>query len=134
MIIFTDDDKAKSSTNDSVKSLTIDVLIQMYKQLSINKFVNMIISGDSKEQIEVDWALTNMVFEGDMSNIKQTGKSLTGIVYFKDKPYNNVDRNKPLSGQSVYGLLKLDSVQNVSYDTFGVNIDYRSAVLDVRGG
>ncbi|MDE7292035.1 MAG: hypothetical protein K2N58_08315 [Treponemataceae bacterium] len=129
-----DENTVKKSDNDTIKSLTIDVLIQMYEQLSINKFVNMIISGDSKEQIKVDWILTNMVFEGDMSNIKQTkSRSLTGIVYFEDKPYNNIDRSKSEPGQSVNGLLKLDSLDGVSYNNFGVAFDRRFGVLDVRG-
>ena len=55
----------------------------MYNQLGIQKFLNMIISGTA-EEATVKWVLTNIVFEGDMSKIKDRGnENLTGIVYFK---------------------------------------------------
>lgn len=132
--LFTDDDKAKLSTDTSIKSLPVDALIQMYEQLCIHFFANMIISGKPKEATEVvNWNLTNIVFEGDMSDIENDkGGGLIGIVYFKDKPYNNIDRSSN-SYQSMYGLLKLDSLNGVSYNTFGINLSSNSAVLDVRG-
>lgn len=125
-----DGNTVKKSDNNTIKSLTIDALIQMYKQFKINYFVNMIISGEPTDQTEVDWILTNMVFEGDMSNIKQTtSRSLTGIVYFKNKPYNNIDN----SYQYVDGVLKLDDLTDVSRNTFRVVFEAYSAVLDVSG-
>lgn len=124
--LFTDDDKAKLSTDMSVKSLTIDALIQMYTQLKISYFANMIISGDAKEATDVAWSLTNIVFEGDMSKIKNTKDFLNGIVYFKNKVYE-------APSQSINGLFKLDSLEGVSNETLGVNFSSRSSVFDVRG-
>lgn len=124
--LFTNDDKAKSATDTSIKSLTIDALIQMHEQLKIAYFVNMIISGDAKEATNVSWTLTNIVFEGDMSKIKNEGIPLNGIVYFKNKVYN-------ATNQSIDGLLKLDSLEGVSNETLGVDFSSRSAVFDVRG-
>lgn len=124
-----DGNTVKSAENSSVKSLTIDALIQMYKQLELAYFVNMIISGDAEKALDVDWKLTNIVFEGDMSKIKNTGtSSLTGIVYFKKQAYKNTGK------QSVEGLLKLDSLEGVSNGTFNVYLNKTFAVLDVRGG
>lgn len=125
-LLENDGNTVKSASDLSVKSLTIDAMVQMYNQLGIQNFLNLIISGDA-EKAEVDWGLTNIVFEGDMSKIKNTGRrSLTGIVYFKDKVYNT-------PAQSVYGLIKLDKLDGVSDGNFGVSLSDNSAVLDVRG-
>ncbi|MDE5580455.1 MAG: hypothetical protein K2I95_03440 [Treponemataceae bacterium] len=124
--LFNDNDTAKSSSDTSVKSLTINVMVQMYNQLGIQKFLNMIISGTA-EEATVNWNLTNIVFEGDMSKIKNTGSDITGIVYFNDKVYN-------APAQNLKGLLKLNNIEGVSGSTLGVR--FASAnynVLDVRG-
>lgn len=54
-----DGNTTKDIGDETVKSLTIDALILMYKNLGINKFFNMIISGEPKKTTEVDWTLTN---------------------------------------------------------------------------
>lgn len=129
-----DGNTVKNKDNQTVKSLTIVALILMYKNLGVNKFLNMIISGKPAEVAEVDWSLTNIVFEEDMSNIKNNGgKSLQGIVYFKNKPYNNIHKEYSDFGQRVYGMLKLDSLEGVSKNTLKINLDSRNGVLDVRG-
>lgn len=125
-LLENDENTVKKSDNDTIKSLTIDAMVQMYKQLEIAYFVNMIISGNA-ETANVDWTLVNIVFEGDMSSITNAKNSdLRGIVYFKDKVYNT-------PGQSVYGLIKLDKLDGVSDGNFGVDLCEDSAVLDVRG-
>ncbi|MBD5437404.1 MAG: hypothetical protein HDR37_02325, partial [Treponema sp.] len=135
--LFTDDNKAKLSTNTSIISLSADALAQMTNQLTIYNIRNMIISGNAKTNT-VNWQLTNIVFEGDMSNLKNDFTNpvdnlplfLYGIVYFKDKPYyNNLG-----SGQSVEGMVKLDNLQGVSSNNFKVGISATSySVLDVSG-
>ncbi|MBD5441358.1 MAG: hypothetical protein HDR33_10215 [Treponema sp.] len=136
--LFTDDNKAKLSTNTSIISLSADALAQMTNQLTIYNIRNMIISGNAKTNT-VNWQLTNIVFEGDMSNLKNDFKNpndnlalcLYGIVYFKNKPYN---ATRMSIGQSVKGMLKLDKLEGVSSNNFKVGFasaDY--SVLDVSG-
>lgn len=135
--LFTNDNKAKLSTDTSIISLSADALAQMYTQLKIYNIRNMIISGNAKANT-VNWRLVNIVFEGDMSKLTNTftdpdselALPLYGIVYFKDKPYNNSRQD----GQSVVGMLKLDNLQGVSSNNFKVGFDstYYS-ILDVSG-
>ncbi|MBD5440147.1 MAG: hypothetical protein HDR33_03890 [Treponema sp.] len=135
--LFTNDNKAKLSTDTSIISLSADALAQMYTQLKIYNIRNMIISGNAKENT-VNWHLVNIVFEGDMSKLtnkftdpdSELALPLYGIVYFKDKPYNNSRQD----GQSVVGMLKLDNLQEVSNENFKVGFDstYYS-ILDVSG-
>ncbi|MBD5405513.1 hypothetical protein HDR59_03130 [bacterium] len=141
--LFTNDDKAKTSDGpdaNTIKSLNADALVKMTNQLNIFNIRNMIISGDATTAATVNWRLINIVFEGDMSKIKNNFKNpvsgrylpLYGIVYFKDKPYNN--NNAVVSGQSVEGMLKLDNVQGVYSEDFKVDFSSRwYNVLDVRG-
>ena len=135
--LFTDDNKAKLSTNTSITSLSADALAQMTNQLTIYNIRNMIISGNAKTNT-VNWQLTNIVFEGDMSNLKNNfthpednnALSLYGIIYFKNKPYNN----NVYDGQSVKGMVKLDNLQGVSNEN--LKVAFNSAiynVLDVSG-
>lgn len=135
--LFTDDNKAKLSTNTSIISLSADALAQMTNQLTIYDIRNMIISGNATGNT-VNWQLTNIVFEDDMSNLKNdftnpnnnNALCLYGIVYFKNKPYNNNVYN----GQSVEGMLKLDNLQGVSNENFKVGFDSSvNNVLDVSG-
>ena len=135
--LFTDDNKAKLSTNTSIISLSADALAQMTNQLTIYDIRNMIISGNATGNT-VNWQLTNIVFEDDMSNLKNdftnpndnNALRLYGIVYFKNKPYNNNVYN----GQSVEGMLKLDNLQGVSNENFKVGFDSSvNNVLDVSG-
>ena len=136
--LFTNDNKAKLSTDTSIISLSADALAQMTNQLTIYDIRNMIISGVAKENT-VNWQLTNIVFEGDMSNLKNDFRNpestlalpLYGIVYFKDKPYN---ATRMSGGQAIRGMLKLDNLQGVSSNNFKVGFDstYYS-ILDVSG-
>ena len=133
-----DGNTVKSSGSETIKSLNIDVLVQMTNQLEIYSFYNMIISGDATETATVNWELRNIVFEGDMSKIKNNCKNPTGvgslflygIIYFKDKPYNN----NGSFDQNVEGMLKLDNLEGVSSENFKVNFSSNPySVLDVRG-
>ena len=135
--LFTDDNKAKLSTNTSIISLSADALAQMTNQLTIYDIRNMIISGNATGNT-VNWQLTNIVFEDDMSNLKNDFTNpndnlalrLYGIVYFKNKPYNNNVYN----GQSVEGMVKLDNLQGVSSKNFKVDFtSHVCNVLDVSG-
>ena len=135
--LFTDNNEAKLSTNTSIISLSADALAQMTNQLTIYNIRNMIISGNAKTNT-VNWQLTNIVFEGDMSNLKNDFTNpvdnlplfLYGIVYFKNKPYNNSRQD----GQSVEGMVKLDNLQGVSSNNFKVGFGSTSySVLDVSG-
>ena len=135
--LFTDNNEAKLSTNTSIISLSADALAQMTNQLTIYNIRNMIISGNAKTNT-VNWQLTNIVFEVDMSNLKNDFTNpvdnlplfLYGIVYFKNKPYNNSRQD----GQSVEGMVKLDNLQGVSSNNFKVGFGSTSySVLDVSG-
>ena len=128
---------AKSADNGTIKSLTVDTLVQMTKQLKIYKFYNMIISDEATKTATVNWELRNIVFEEDMSTIKNNFKNpngrslpLYGIVYFKKKPYNNKETDV---GQAVYGMLKLDNLENVSSENFRIGLSHKFSVLDIRG-
>ena len=136
--LFTNDNKAKLSTDTSIISLSADALAQMTNQLTIYDIRNMIISGVAKENT-VNWQLTNIVFEGDMSNLKNDFRNpestlalpLYGIVYFKDKPYN---ATRMSGGQAIRGMLKLDNLQGVSSKNFKVGLDCNYySILDVSG-
>ena len=69
---------AKSALDGTIKSLTVDTLVQMTKQLNIYQFYNMIISGEATETYTVNWDLKNIVFEGDMSKITNNVNNPTG--------------------------------------------------------
>ena len=91
----------------------------------------MIISG--KAAGKVNWRLTNIVFEDDMSEIKnELSSNLYGIVYFKNKPYNNAGN----AVQELHGMLKLDKVKDIDSENFKISFGgsiYVYNVLDVRG-
>ena len=136
--LFTDDNKAKSSTDTSIISLSADALAQMTNQLTIYDIRNMIISDKAKANT-VNWQLTNIVFEGDMSNLTNDFRNpesklalrLYGIIYFKDKPYN---ATRISGGQSIYGMLKLDNLKGVSSENFKIGLGgSKYNVLDVSG-
>ena len=135
--LFTNDNKAKLSTDTSIISLSADALAQMYTQLKIYNIRNMIISGNAKANT-VNWRLVNIVFEGDMSKLineftdpdSELALPLYGVIYFKDKPYNNSRQD----GQSVKGMIKLDNLQGVSNENFKVGFASSvNNVLDVSG-
>ena len=129
--LFTDDNKAKLSTDTSIISLSADALARMTNQLKIENILNMIISG--KAAGKVNWRLANIVFEDDMSEIKnELASDLYGIIYFKDKPYNNMG----YVIQDVNGMLKLDYIKDIYRDDFKVGFGGNFgvySVLDVRG-
>ena len=136
--LFTDNNKAKSSDDPSIISLSADALAQMTNQLSIYDICNMIISDKAAENT-VNWKLTNIVFEDDMSQIKNNFKNpngeralfLYGIIYFKNKTYN---ATRLSGGQSVHGMLKLDNLEGVSSENFKVGFGSSVySVLDVSG-
>lgn len=127
-------DAAKGSNDPSITSMDANLLVKMTQQLGIYKLSNMIISG-SADTATVLWGLRNMVFEGDMSKVENTTinsiPGLIGVVYFKDKPYNNV---KNMSERdNAFGLVKLDKLEDVdgSYFKVGINANGGS-VLDFR--
>ena len=138
--LFTDNNEAKTSDGpyaNTITSLSADALAQMTNQLTIYDIRNMIISGKATGNT-VNWQLTNIVFEGDMSNLKndftnpndKLALSLYGIIYFKNKPYNNSRQD----GESVEGMVKLDKLEGVSSENFKVGFGSTSySVLDVSG-
>ena len=138
--LFTDNNEAKTSDGpyaNTITSLSADALAQMTNQLTIYDIRNMIISGKATGNT-VNWQLTNIVFEGDMSNLKndftnpndKLALSLYGIIYFKNKPYNNSRQD----GEFVEGMVKLDNLTEVSGDNFKVRFASSVyGVLDVSG-
>ena len=65
---------------------------------------------------------------GDVSGLKNSEEDqFNGVVYFMDKPYNNIKGDS--IGPVINGIVKLDKLEGVSYDTFRVNY----GVLDLRG-
>ncbi|MBD5448211.1 MAG: hypothetical protein HDR32_10910 [Treponema sp.] len=91
-----DGNTAKASKDRTIKSFDINELVDFADTYHISRFSNLIISGDAKEA-DVNWQLTNIIFEGNMSQLTNTsGTSLKGIIYFKDLPYDNteLDENK----------------------------------------
>ena len=131
--LFTNDNKAKLSTDTSIISLSADALAQMTNQLKIENIYNMIISGNANAN-KVNWRLVNIVFEKDMSKLEnKLSSTLYGIVYFKDKPYNN---NAGNAVQGLYGMLKLDKVKDIDSENFRIGFGGNICVynvLDVRG-
>ena len=131
--LFANDNKAKLSTDTSIISLSADALAQMTNQLKIENIYNMIISGNANAN-KVNWRLVNIVFEKDMSKLEnKLSSTLYGIVYFKDKPYNN---NAGNAVQGLYGMLKLDKVKDIDSENFRIGFGGNICVynvLDVRG-
>lgn len=126
---------AKGSGDPSITSMDANLLVKMTQQLGIYKLSNMIISG-SADAATVLWGLRNMVFEGDMSKVENTTinaiPGLIGVVYFKDKPYNNVKQINIL--EDVLGLVRLDKLKDINGSYFKVKTPGRGgSVLDFRG-
>ena len=120
---------AKTSNDSSIKSITADELVKLSNKYGIHKIKNIIVSGNSSTN-SVNWTnLTNVIFEGDMSQLTINNKTnLNGIVYFKNLPYNNSNSNI----SKVFGSLKLDKMA----PTINVNGDgngKKSFVLDISG-
>lgn len=123
-----------NNLNTNVPNVSVNVLSKLAElggTDSHRRLENLVITGNyTKEEKEIDIksSLVNVVFTGDVSGLKNSSNyQFNGVVYFMDKPYNNKIKNS--TGVDVNGLLKLDKLEGVSYDTFGV--DY--GVLDLRG-
>ena len=100
---------AKTHEDPSIKSFDISKLIEFATKYNISKFSNLIIYGDAPSET-VDWQLTNIIFEGDMSQLTNISEThLKGIVYFKGLPYNNRTDEK---GQVVEGAVRLDELSS----------------------
>ncbi|MDE7140886.1 MAG: hypothetical protein K2O09_09090, partial [Treponemataceae bacterium] len=125
-----DGDTAKASGDGTIKSFDINELVDFADTYHISRFSNLIISGDAK-QAEVNWQLTNIIFEGNMSKLTNTyalSDALRGIVYFMKLPYDNKNVNFG-EGQYMNGVVKLDEL--------GVSTNIRLqpsiySVIDIR--
>ena len=116
-----------NTENTSTKmKLDIEKLIKFTSKTGVNNIKNIRITGSLSKSETVSWKdLTNVIFEGDMSQLTiENQTNLNGIVYFKDFPYNN-------SNDSVVeGSLKLNKIA----DTMKVSGDgtgQKSFVLDL---
>ncbi len=119
-----DGNTAKANDDASIRSFEIDKLVEFAKKYKISDISNLIIYGNAKKA-DVDWQLTNIIFEGDMSQLTNTSEThLKGIVYFKGLPYYNRTTDK---GQVVEGAVRLDEL---SSSIKLVNDSY--SILDVR--
>lgn len=123
-----------NNLNTNVPNVSVNVLSKLAElggTDSHRRLENLVITGNyTKEEKEIDIksSLVNVVFTGDVSGLKNSANDqFNGVIYFMDKPYNNKIKNS--TAVDVNGLLKLDKLEGVSYDTFGV--DY--GVLDLRG-
>lgn len=120
------------NTDNTIPNMSVDILREVSTKYNVGNIKNLLITGDYKEakdeSVDINSELTNVVFTGDVSGLKNSEEDqFNGVVYFMDKPYNNIDGNKV--GPVINGLLKLDKLEGVSYDTFRVN----NGVLDLRG-
>ncbi|MDE6246056.1 MAG: hypothetical protein K2M50_10440 [Treponemataceae bacterium] len=120
------------NTSNTIPNMSADILRTVSTKYNINRIKNLVVTGDYKEakdeSVDINSYLTNVVFTGDVSGLKNSNDhQFNGIVYFMDKPYNN--RRGDAVGMDINGLLKLDKLEGVSYDTFRVNY----GVLDLRG-
>lgn len=115
---------AKTSNDSSIKSITADELVKLSNKYGIHKIKNIIVSGNSSVN-SVNWTdLTNVIFEGDMSQLTINNKTnLNGIVYFKDLPYED-------NLSYAEGSLKLDKMSG-TMDVTGFGNGEKSFVLDI---
>ncbi|MBD5407763.1 MAG: hypothetical protein HDR56_09145 [Treponema sp.] len=120
------------NTSNTIPNMSADILRTVSTKYNINRIKNLVVTGDYKEakdeSVDINSYLTNVVFTGDVSGLKNSNDhQFNGIVYFMDKPYNN--RRGDSVGPIINGIVKLDKLEGVSYDTFRVNY----GVLDLRG-
>ncbi|MBD5403807.1 MAG: hypothetical protein HDR55_02310 [Treponema sp.] len=118
--------------DNTIPNMSADILREVSTKYNITSIRNVIITGDYKEAkdkvVDIDSRLTNVVFEGDVSGLKNSNEDqFNGVVYFMDKPYNNQKENRNDPG--IHGVLKLDKLEGVSCDTFCANY----GVLDLTG-
>lgn len=119
-----------SEERSDLPNISVNVLLKLAKLGNNSRdFKNLVITGSyTGEEQDINSELTNVVFTGDVSGLKNSAEDqFNGVVYFMDKPYNN--RRGDTVGEYIRGLLKLDKLEGVSYDTF--RVDY--GVLDLRG-
>lgn len=120
------------NTSNTIPNMSADILRTVSTKYNINRIKNLVVTGDYKEakdeSVDINSYLTNVVFTGDVSGLKNSNDhQFNGIVYFMDKPYNNIKGDSV--GPVINGIVKLDKLEGVSYDTFRVN----NGVLDLRG-
>lgn len=134
--LFKDDGNTAKDHNDtSIRSFNIDDLVEFTNKYNISDIRNLIISGDATTEGPVDWRPTNIIFEGDVSKLKNSSERvLNGIVYFKDLPYNNKD----VGGQGINGAVKLNKLEGLK--NFKINdksesqeMTHNKSVVDLRG-
>ena len=123
--LFESDGNTVKSDN-TVKSMDINELIEFTNKYDVYAVRNMIITGKPNSKQTVDWELTNVIFKEDMSNLTNTSTySLTGVVYFNDLPYNN----NLIVGQFINGVVKLNKLsKNINLQA---SIDF--GIVDLRG-
>ena len=122
--MFESDGNTVKSDN-SVKSVDINELIDFANQYGIYEIKNIKINGTLSSAKTVDWMLTNVVFETSMANLTNSSHSdLNGVVYFKDLPYVST------KDQSIDGVVRYDKLA-ASINKI-VSITSRS-VIDMRG-
>ena len=102
--MFESDGNTVKSDN-SVKSVDINELIDFANQYGIHEIKNIKINGTLSSAKTVDWMLTNVVFETSMANLTNSSDSdLKGVVYFKDLPYASTNK------QLVEGVVRYDKL------------------------
>lgn len=118
---------AKTSSDSSIKSIKADELVNLSNKYGIKTIKNIIVSGVAAAN-SVKWTnLTNVIFEGNMSQLTISNRTdLNGIVYFKDLPYKNSNMS------NVLGSLKLDKMATTMY-VIGDGNGKESFVLDISG-
>ena len=122
--LFESDGNTVKSDN-SVKSVDINELIDFANQYGIYEIKNIKINGTLSSAKTVDWMLTNVVFETSMANLTNSSSSdLKGVVYFKDLPYAST------KNQSINGVVRYDklasSINKISSGSM-------TSVIDMRG-
>ena len=119
-----------SEEKSDLPNISVNVLLKLAKLGNSSRdFKNLVITGSyTEEGPDINSYLTNVVFTGDVSGLKNSEEDqFNGVVYFMDKPYNNIKGDSV--GPVINGIVKLDKLEGVSYDTFRVN----DGVLDLRG-
>lgn len=117
--------------NNTIPNMSADILREVSTKYNINDIKNVVITGDytesKDESVDINSKLTNVVFEGDVSGLKNSRENqFYGVVYFMDKPYNN--KTEKQNSHHIGGLLKLDTMGGVDDTTFGMS----GLALDLR--
>ena len=123
-----DGNTAKASGDGTIKSFDINDLLYFTEKYNIGSLSNLIISGDAPSET-VDWQLTNIIFEDDMSQLtNESTQDLKGIVYFKDLPYNNA----VVGGQGINGAVRLKKLENLKNFKIKEGSYHKKSVVDLR--